>query len=100
MLAFKESGAIEYSSDVLIGLQFATDGEKFTSEGIDRLKRENVRKIELKVLKNRNGMTGDAISYDYSPMFNHFRETGRKIGGELSMNAMRELFNQKARRKI
>ena len=100
MAAFKESGAIEYSSDVLIGLQFATNGEKITPDAIDRFKRESVRKIELKVLKNRNGMTGDAISYDYNPMFNHFKETGRKIGGELSVSAMRELFNQKARKKI
>ncbi|MCL2410815.1 MAG: toprim domain-containing protein [Treponema sp.] len=78
MAAFKESGAIEYSSDVLLGLQFASDGTEITSAGIDRLKRENVRKIELKILKNRNGATGDSITYDYYPMSNYFKETGKK----------------------
>jgi replicative DNA helicase len=89
MAAFKESGAIEYSSDVLIGLQFEAFGNNFgdngagmTPEGIDRLKRENVRKIELKILKNRNGATGDSIMYDYYPMFNYFKETSRKTNGE------------------
>jgi replicative DNA helicase len=78
MSAFKESGAIEYSSDVLLGMQFENDGEKITSDSIDRLKREDVRKIELKILKNRNGATGSSITYDYHPMFNYFKETGRK----------------------
>jgi len=89
MSAFKESGAIEYSSDVLIGLQFEAfgnnsndNGAAMTPDGIDRLKRESVRKIELKILKNRNGATGDSIMYDYYPMFNYFKETSRKTNGE------------------
>ena len=82
MAAFKESGAIEYSSDVLLGLQFASDGEQMTSSGIDKLKRESVRKIELKILKNRNGTTGDTITYDYYAMFNYFKETGKKRNGD------------------
>jgi len=82
MAAFKESGAIEYSSDVLLGLQFASDGEQMTSSGIDKLKRESVRKIELKILKNRNGTTGDTITYDYHAMFNYFKETGKKRNGD------------------
>lgn len=83
MSAFKESGAIEYSSDVLLGMQFETDGEKITAESINRLKREDVRKIELKILKNRNGATGDTITYDYYPMFNYFKETGKKTNGDI-----------------
>lgn len=85
MAAFKESGAIEYSSDVLIGLQFeavsgASDenNTKITAESIDRFKRKEPRKIELRILKNRNGATGDTITYDYYPKFNLFNETGRK----------------------
>jgi len=92
MSAFKESGAIEYSSDVLLGMQFEAignaagnnlndNGAKITSEGINRLKREDVRKIEVKILKNRNGATGDSITYDYYPMFNYFKETGKKSTG-------------------
>jgi len=86
MSAFKESGAIEYSSDVLIGLQFEAMGDTIgenntilTSESINRLKRKYPRKIELKILKNRNGATGDSVTFDYYPMFNYFHETGKKV---------------------
>lgn len=72
MQAFKESGAIEYSSDVLIGLQFAGAG----AEGFDgnRARRAMPRDIELVILKNRNGRTGDVIPYRYYPAFNYFEE--------------------------
>ncbi len=76
--AFKESGAIEYSSDVLIGLQFDFNGEKPTDDDINDWKRQDPRKIELKILKNRNGQTGDSIKYHYYPKFNLFKETGLK----------------------
>lgn len=85
MSAFKESGAIEYSSDVLIGLQFETT--ELTAESINRMKRQQPRKIELKVLKNRNGVTGDSITFDYYPMFNYFRETGKKAVETDKINA-------------
>ena len=85
MTAFKESGAIEYSSDVLIGMQFeavgdilGADNAKVTSESINSLKRKDIRKIELKILKNRNGATGDSLTFDYYPKFNYFHETGKK----------------------
>ena len=73
MSAFKESGAIEYSSDVLIGLQLRGAGAK--DFDVDKEKQKNPREIELKVLKNRNGRTGDIIQYEYYAMFNLFRET-------------------------
>ena len=77
MQAFKESGAIEYSSDVLIGLQFKGAGKK--EFDIEEAKKQsnnpnNPREIELKILKNRNGRTGDSIEYRYYPLFNMFRE--------------------------
>lgn len=77
MQAFKESGAIEYSSDVLIGLQFEGTGEK--DFNIDEAKQKSnnpnsPRRIELKILKNRNGRTGDLIPYKYYPLFNYFKE--------------------------
>lgn len=84
--AFKESGAIEYSSDVLIGLQFDTKGEKLTDDDINEMKKQDPRKIELKVLKNRNGQTGDSIKYSYYPKFNYFKETGIK-----SVDAAKEI---------
>ena len=72
MAAFKESGAIEYSSDVLIGLQLKGAGGK----GFDatEAKKKNPREIELVILKNRNGRAGDTINFSYYPMFNYFKE--------------------------
>ena len=86
--AFKESGAIEYSSDVLIGLQFKgmdyQDGEadKARDKRIRELIKEQKAKgnegkaeeIQLKILKNRNGKSGTDATYYYTPYFNHFTE--------------------------
>lgn len=85
--SFKESGAIEYSSDVLIGLQFLgmdyEEGEtdKQRDKRIRELRKEQEAKgragqaqtIQLKVLKNRYGCKGDVILSFY-PMFNYFEE--------------------------
>lgn len=76
MEAFKESGAIEYSSDVLLGLQF----KRINQDGFDvndekRGKGEyKKRDVELVVLKSRNSQTGDHIEMEYFPIFNHFNE--------------------------
>lgn len=86
MTSFKESGAIEYSSDVLIGLQFRKQREvdehnrtKKANEprlivDADAEKAKNPRELELKILKNRNGATGGSIDYDFYPLFNYFVE--------------------------
>ena len=72
MEAFKESGAIEYSSDILIGLQLKGAGSKDfnLSEAIKR----DPREVELVILKNRNGKTGEIVSFEYYPLFNYFKE--------------------------
>lgn len=72
MKAFKESGAIEYSSDVLIGLQLAGTGEKDFSEF--EAKAREPRQVELWVLKNRGHKTGVKVNFDYYPTFNDFEE--------------------------
>lgn len=88
--SFKESGAIEYSSDVLIGLQWDgmdwVDGEKPNQRlfRIARIREENSRKkkdrdpirIQLKVLKNRNGETNSHIFLNYVPAFNYYEDDG------------------------
>ena len=74
MQAFKESGAIEYSTDVLIGLQLKGTGEK--DFDVDDAKAKNPRQIEAVILKNRNGVTGKKIAYNYYTMFNYFSEGG------------------------
>lgn len=72
MEAFKESGAIEYSSDVLIGLQLKGAGDK----GFDptAAKSKDPREIEAVILKNRNGKVGSRIPFKYYPLFNYFTE--------------------------
>jgi replicative DNA helicase len=72
MAAFKESGAIEYGSDVLIGLQLK--GSDKNNFDVDEAKSKNPREIELVILKNRNGATGGKIEYEYYPLFNYFKE--------------------------
>lgn len=72
MSAFKESGGIEYSSDVLIGLQLSGVGDD--NFDVDKAKSKHPRDIELVVLKNRSGQTGGKISYKYYSMFNYFEE--------------------------
>lgn len=87
MASFKESGAVEYSSDVLFGLQYAgmdyqpgeTDGRR--KERLRDLTKDNFRrkelkepiKIELKCLKNRNGYQFTA-GFNMMPAFNYFEE--------------------------
>jgi len=74
LAAYKESGAVEYSSDVLLGLQYAgTGGSGFDAEAAAT---KNPREIELVILKNRNGRKGDVVKMEYYPMFNYFKETG------------------------
>lgn len=72
MEAFKESGALEYGSDVLIGLQLKGAGTK--NFDVNEAKDKNPREVELVVLKNRNGATGKKVEYSYYPMFNYFKE--------------------------
>ena len=70
--AFKESGSLEYGSDVLLGLQLRGAGKG----GIDNTEamKKDPREMELKILKNRNGKAGDKIAYNYYPLFNYFIE--------------------------
>lgn len=88
MTSFKESGAIEYSSDILIGLQpygwDSPEGGETEKERAIRLSKVNAdvkrRKeeaepvgVHLKVLKNRNGEWFDAY-FEYVHAYNSFRE--------------------------
>ena len=72
--SLKESGAIEYSCDVVIGLQLHGAGTK----GFDPTeeKRREPRQVELVILKNRQGRVGDKILFHYWPMFNYFEDKG------------------------
>ncbi len=87
MAAFKESGSLEYSSDVLIGLQYdfmePRDGEKKEARAarIEKDARQAIAAakegkpliINAKILKNRNGSKGTAI-LQFLPRFNEFKD--------------------------
>lgn len=73
MAAFKESGAIEYGSDVLIGLQLTGAGG--SNFDVTKAKAENPRRIDFCILKNRNGkVTADGVKMTFYPMFNCFMD--------------------------
>ena len=80
---FKESGSIEYSSDVSLMLQFKAIGEadkdrnrKAIDTNTEQLKKEQQkeRDMELVILKNRLGKTGAAVPFTYHCLFNYFEE--------------------------
>ena len=72
MSAFKESGGIDYSADVLLGLQARGAGSR--SFNLDEEKRKDPRELELKILKNRSAALGDPVPFRYYPAFSCFQE--------------------------
>ena len=91
MTNFKESGRIEYTSDVLIALQY--DGMDYREGESTAAREKRIRELikyneealkgvdpialQLKVLKNRNGLKGSCL-FDFFARYNTFRER-RKI---------------------
>lgn len=85
--SFKESGGIEYGSDVVIGLQLSVVSENnaFDKESGTKAKRDLIkeaksktpREIEAVILKNRQGKTSDEpIKLRYYSKYNYFEEVG------------------------
>ena len=86
MASFKESGAIEYSSDVLIGMQYDGWDYQESDKGVLRTSRINSlnksmailaakgepQPVQAKILKNRNGIKRD-VYFEFYPIFNLFR---------------------------
>lgn len=72
MSAFKESGGIDYSADVLLGLQARGAGSR--SFNMEEEKRKDPRELELKILKNRTGALGQPVPFRYYPAFSCFQE--------------------------
>ena len=88
MAALKESGAIEYTADVCLGLQHANMEQikTGTSTGkaektIRQMKGKSERDMEMVILKNRNGKIGEELSFSYYAMFHHF--TSKQKNGEI-----------------
>lgn len=82
LASFKESGAVEYSTDVLIGLQLygmdtvkgeGKEAQKQANEIVEKalkaVKENKPEAVQLKILKNRNGVKGDCV-LDFMPRYN------------------------------
>lgn len=92
MASYKESGAIEYGSDVLIGLQVegidrtSSEAEKDYKarvqeklSAVDECKRRGLPvTVEAKIIKNRNGVPG-RVRFEFHSRFNYFKESGGQI---------------------
>ena len=86
MAAFKESGAIEYGSDVLLAMQPQGVKEASTKQEIKdniqiikNCKKAREKDLEIVVLKNRFGSTGDVYPVKYYALFNLFEEQENKF---------------------
>ena len=100
MASFKETGGVEYTSDVLLGMQlYGMDYEP----GESAINRENrirklikdaryPRKIEIKVIKNRNGRTGSCV-FDFHAVHNTFTEDRGSDFHDISKADFSELKN-------
>lgn len=92
--SFKESGSVEYSSDVLLGLQPANMAKRLAGASdakrkytgaliVAETKAQPVRDCELVVLKNRNGgLPADGIPLKFIAAASLFRD-GKAMGGSV-----------------
>ena len=76
--SFKETGAIEYSADVIWGIQLYTIDQFKDGAGIQKMRnetrealKETPRQIQLKCLKNRFGVLFD-LYFKYYPPIDYF----------------------------
>ncbi len=95
--SFKESGEIEYSADVLFGLQLTA---LRTGRDIQEALEEAYREIDVKILKNRNGTLGFA-SFKAKLAHNYFREmTVDEIEEIKTIMSKRKMNENKSSKKL
>ena len=107
--SFKESGSIEYSADVILGMQYqGNDDAKFSQEAA---KAQNPRQLELTLLKMRYGQDGIRIPLLFYSENSYFQQPDG--GGQTPQVRLQELrkmlgaypvqyhdgFHRKARRR-
>ena len=80
--SFKESGGIEYTADVIWGLQLQVMNEEMFNhrenvkekrDKVKNAKRAEPRKIELVCLKNRYGVSSYTCGFDYYASYDYFK---------------------------
>lgn len=72
LAAYKQSGLVEYSADLLLALQY----EKAADPGFDPMQAasNDRRSLQLTVLKNRFGTAGESVPLQYTPAAERFAE--------------------------
>lgn len=75
MSSLKESGNIEFSADLILGMN-PCDLEKRTYN-FQAISSNSVKRIELKVLKQRYGQCSESIMLDFYPKYSYF-ECGKQ----------------------
>lgn len=83
MQSFKGSNNIEYSADLLLALQpdyekLDVDKKDIKDFDEDSWKKQDIRFTEIKILKNRNGLTGVRIQFEYKPKCDTFTEASEQ----------------------
>lgn len=85
--SFKESGGIEYTADVIWGLQLsvmtddlfnATNKTKEKRDRVREAKAANPRKIQLVCLKNRYGVSSYTADFLYYPANDYYKPYGQQ----------------------
>jgi replicative DNA helicase len=83
--SLKESGGIEYTADVIYGLQLQCLNDELFQQAnkltekrkkVKEAKAANPRKIELVCLKNRYGIANFSCYFKYTPAYDLFEECG------------------------
>lgn len=93
--SFKESGGIEYTADVLWGLQLQVIKQVIFDEAKDKkisekralirkAKQELPRAVELVCLKNRYGSAAYSAQFKYNQKYDAFTPDGHDRGGEVT----------------
>ena len=96
--SFKESGSIEFTADVVMGLQLAIMNSKLFEadskttkkrKAVKAAKNEVPRSLELCILKNRYGVSNENYYFHYYPRFDLFIPTTEYV----IVEAVRDLIN-------
>ena len=82
--SFKESGAIEYSGDAVITLEYSQvtqedlKTESAAKKAVDREAAKDERQIKATFKKNRGNRVGASIEYKFAAAYNTFTEKGKQ----------------------
>lgn len=114
--SFKESGAIEYTSDLILGLNYSLNDSQLEELKTIRKESQNLpeieknkkieefyksvrsktpREIKIDILKNRNGESNKSIKMLFYPQLNYFLEDGGSLEPhKILLKFCREIYNR------